>query len=155
MTVSAMVSPSHARQGAEQHNSVQVEIAFAWSEIGRLALGEGQWIQFPDVENVPGLYRFSLETKAGRSVYIGETMKLRRRFAHYRSPGSRQQTNSRINRVIVEALKAGGRVTVSVVVASVVPTWNLDDKFHRVMLEHAAIAKAKSDGLAILNEVVD
>lgn len=140
---------------ADAHPKVTVEISFVWTEIGAASLIDDGTLLFPDAPKTAGLYRFAVQSERRAGVYVGETVNLRRRFQQYRTPGARQQTNLRLNKVLVDALKSGGMVSVSIVEAAAVSNWNLTDKIHRVMLEHAAIASELAAGAKVLNEGAD
>lgn len=70
-------------------------ISLAWAPIGPVELDPGGKLAFPRASSSPGLYRFTLELAGRTTVYIGEADNLTRRFQHYRTPGSRQETNVR------------------------------------------------------------
>lgn len=130
---------------------VNVKFDFDWDERGEIQIDEIGRLVFPAVSVGPGLYRFCFAGEYIRSVYIGETSQLRRRFTQYRTPGISQQTNLRLNRAMSGALKAGGTVTVSVLTAIDAPAFGLERKHDRVLLEHGAIICARNDGQEILN----
>jgi hypothetical protein len=130
---------------------VNVEFGFVWNERGDIRIDEFERLVFPSVSAGPGLYRFCFVRDHSASVYIGETIQLNRRFQQYRTPGIRQQTNLRLNRDICDALKAGRKVTASVLTEIDAPELELTRKHDRVLLEHGAIMCARIDGQEILN----
>ena len=130
---------------------VNVEFGFDWDERGEIQIDDIGRLVFPAVSIGPGLYRFCFAGEHIPAVYIGETKRLRRRFTQYRTPGISQQTNLRLNRVIADALKAGGKVTASVLTEIDMPALGLARKHDRVLLEHGAIMCARIDGQEILN----
>ena len=130
---------------------VNVRFGFEWNELGDIRIDEFEKLVFPSVSAGPGLYRFCFAGEHLSSVYIGETSQLRRRFTQYRTPGISQQTNIRLNRVISDALQAGGKVTASVLTEIDMPALGLVRKHDRVLLEHGAIMCARIDGHEILN----
>jgi hypothetical protein len=85
-----------------------VTVRWGWQRVGELALAEGK-LRFPQVPNCAGVYRFRLTSAAGAltGVYVGEGDPLPRRFQHYRTPGPSQQTNLRLNPILVSTLTAG------------------------------------------------
>lgn len=84
---------------------MRVAVDFDWRPLGLLRLEAGR-LRFPDVDDAPGVYRFDF----GDRVYVGEADRLRRRFQHYRTPGPRQETNLRLNAVMVKLLSEAPRV---------------------------------------------
>lgn len=81
-------------------------------------LDGGGKVTFGQLDAVPGVYRLTLVggVTGGRPrVYIGETQNLRRRLAgNYRSPGATQRTSIRIGALLVDHLRSGGAVELSV-----------------------------------------
>lgn len=132
----------------------EMKLALEWRMIGTMDCDVSGSLLFPKIEPAPGLYRFRLSGKSGQRSYVGETVNLRRRFAHYRKPGPTQATNIRMNQVLREHLAAGGLVNIDVVTGSVflcidgsaLPV-DLARKSVRQLLENAALVHG--DGLNI------
>lgn len=99
---------------APAQNTLAVELRLSWHAIGAVELDGTQRLKFPDVDAVPGLYRFEMRGQE-TMVYVGETQNLRRRFGQYRTPGKTQRSNIRICAELRRTLLAGGTVIVSVV----------------------------------------
>jgi hypothetical protein len=83
---------------------------------------------------------------------------LAKRFINYRTPGSSQATNIRINAVLLEALRAGAEVSTSVVVDGAWVNWgkapvklDLSSRAGRRLLEHAAILESGAVEIEVLN----
>ncbi len=116
-------------------------MTFSWRPVGTLGLEAGR-LRFPDVADVPGVYRFDL----GERVYIGEADRLRRRFQHYRTPGPRQMTNLRLNEVMLGLLATSTPIEVCTVTAAELEidgrreALDLGRKPARLLLENAAPA---------------
>ena len=127
-----------------------VTIDVIWEPVGTVHVDTKGRLQFPVVANCPALYRFWIETGDERPlVYLGEASDLRRRLQWYRTPGSRQPTNVRMNTVLLEALGAGGQVTLWVATAASVAFGtgrpaglDLTRKSKRLAAEQAAIVEA-------------
>jgi hypothetical protein len=91
-------------------------------------------------------------------VYVGEADLLPRRFQHHRTPGPRQQTNLRMNPVMLGALTEGGRVVVEIATrAWAVATGggqtplDLTWKAAQVLVERAAEVGERLAGTPLLN----
>ena len=144
---------------AEPARQEQCDLRFVWVEAGEVTLDTDEKLSFPDVSRHPGLYRFRVEHDGDDLIYIGETEEFKRRFSHYRNPGPSQTTNIRLNKLFRDASQEGRRVFVSVVIDTAwVSTQGVERradfsvKAERVLLEHAAIVRAKSEGLDVLNK---
>jgi hypothetical protein len=137
---------------------VELTMAFSWVPVGAVTLDEQQKVRFPKTGAQPGLYRFEIISVDGPTQYIGETDQLSRRLQHYRTPGPSQQTNLRLNALLVEHLKRGDRVSLSAVTEGVTASCagrehhvDLSVKSERVLLESAALLNARSAGIPTLN----
>lgn len=125
-------------------------VEFEWTTLGELGLDVVRRLRFPAAATVAGLYQLLVESADARpGVYLGETSNLRRRFAHYRSPGSTEATNLRMRAALTEALDRGARITVLVVTDARVRLeareWEALDlarKHQRLVAEQSAIAAA-------------
>ena len=133
--------------------------SFEWVDLGEILLDDLGKPQFPRAPQRPGLYKFEFLNGDIRSVYIGETDRLDRRFQHYRTPGPTQQTNIRLNALITETLRASGtKVTVQILTDGALIMLNsestaadLTRKMVRVLLEQAALYRTDMLGLKIVN----
>jgi hypothetical protein len=76
---------------------MECKLGMQWNPIGRVAHGDGGRLLFPEVAQVPAIYRFRILGSGGEALYVGETDNLARRFGNYRNPGPTQQTSLRIN----------------------------------------------------------
>jgi hypothetical protein len=92
------------------------------------------------------------------SVYVGETDNLGRRIYGYLNPGPSQQTNLRMNAELKELVAGDHVVTLervkfkSIRLGDVeIPTTSLANKHVRVMLEHALLLTAQSQGISTRN----
>jgi hypothetical protein len=65
---------------------VRVTVDLEWESHGAVRIVGGKLL-FPDAPESPGIYRFTLRSTSAESVYIGEAVRLRRRFTHCRNPG--------------------------------------------------------------------
>ncbi|MDR3710218.1 MAG: hypothetical protein P4L33_18130 [Capsulimonadaceae bacterium] len=93
----------------------RAELQLVWTHAGAIILDSAKRLLFPTPPECPGLYRMRIRRKDGTEArYIGETFDLRRRFANYRNPGDTQQTNLRINQILIDALEDGAQVAVSI-----------------------------------------
>jgi hypothetical protein len=103
------------------------------------------------------IYRFTLRMTDACTVYIGESDRLRRRFAHYRNPGPTQPTNRRLNTAMTALLEAGGSVSVSTSTAATIEVdgrrlqANLSGKASRLLVENAALLATQEGGVAVEN----
>ena len=112
-------SPIERPQGIQAHGPVsRYAFGYEWRSVGSVVLdGEGR-LGFPKQLPVPAVYRFQFTSGHREKWYIGETDNLTRRFAHYRNPGPTQETNIRINALLVESLRTGSDIAVSVITAA-------------------------------------
>jgi hypothetical protein len=133
----------------------------SWQPAGQVALVDGMLV-FPRVPNTPGVYRFTLTDSAGTRVYVGESQRLPGRFQHYRTPGGsgeQRTTKFRLNRLMLDALTVGGRVTVEVatraeaVASDGTPVaLDLSQKAARQRAEQAVEAAERASGSTLLNK---
>jgi hypothetical protein len=81
----------------DQEEELRCSLRLRWKPMGRVLLDEKGKLRFPNMPEVPGLYRLRLRTSSGiESNYVGQSDSLRRRFFHYRNPGPTQSTNIRL-----------------------------------------------------------
>lgn len=121
-----------------------------WDPSGPVAVDSTNRLRFPAVPTGLGLYRFWIETGDDRpGVYVGEASDLRRRLQHYRTPGASKTTNLRMNKALLDVLRAGGRVTVWVATdvsvafgGAQATALDLSRKNQRLVAEQAAITEA-------------
>lgn len=124
---------------------LSLSVQWAWQHAGQLELSAGK-LAFPPTPRAAGIYRMTLFDAAQQRLgaYVGETDELPRRFQHYRTPGPSQQTNVRMNEIIVRSLLLGGQVMIDIVTEAqvVLPdgtstTLDLTDKAARTLVERA------------------
>lgn len=128
-----------------------------WRRLGPVGRDRDGRLAFPPADQVPALYRLRVRSDPEQH-YIGETDKLRRRLGQFRSPGSTQATNRRINGLLLETLEEGGQAEVDVA-TDPIEVWrdgaavevDLDDKWTRRLLESAGVLGAVHAGYAVLN----
>jgi hypothetical protein len=135
-------------------------VTWLWEQAGHVKLTDGK-LFFPKVPNVAGIYRFVLNDAAGGvgRVYIGEADPLPRRLQHYRTPSPRQQTNLRLNGIMIEVLRSGGRITMEIATrahaaapaSAAIAALDLRWKSARVLVERAAEVAARTAGATLLN----
>lgn len=137
-----------------------VTVAWDWRACGLVALAGGK-LAFPRVPSTAGVYRLTFQDCYGgpAGVYVGEAELLPRRFQHYRTPGACQQTNLRLNPIMVSTLGAGGRIAVEIATSAhlmaadgaAVPL-DLRWKAARVLVERAAEVAERTAGGLVLNK---
>jgi hypothetical protein len=139
-------------------DQVELRMAFNWKHAGTVSLDVTGRVRFPVIEARPGLYRFEFSSDRTVTQYIGETDRLSRRLQNYRTPGRSQQTNLRLNRLLVKHLQKGNQVFLSVVDAAIHITSgtnkceaDLSAKCVRILLESAALINARVAGVSLLN----
>jgi hypothetical protein len=137
--------------------SETVSLAFRWEPIGPLSADEAGKLVFPQAPSAPGVYRFEIDGERAL-IYFGEAANLQQRFRQYRNPGRTQQTNLRMEDLLCEILRAGGRCQVSLAqrisFETDEPTVHLDLhlKAARVLIESIAIVLARGHGVrGVLN----
>ena len=138
--------------------AIKLEMGMCWLELGQITIDEYGKLVFPIPEKLPGLYRLRLQSRDKDMRYIGETVNLQRRFAHYRNPGPTQKTNIRINAALIEHISYGNTVMVDTVIDAstlhfdghkIVPTFS--EKATRRLFEHAAIVFDSVSSIKSLN----
>lgn len=137
---------------------VSIQAQFEWKPIGRIVLDHARRLAFPLAQATPGLYRFRLLIDGKEARYIGETDNLSRRFAHYRNPGSRQETNIRINARFLDALAGGAEIAVAVVTENALidlgdglTPVDLGSKAIRRLLENTSLLAGGGSDIEMLN----
>jgi len=136
-----------------------VTITWTWQPAGNLHLKTGKLV-FPHVPDVPGIYRMMFTNASGQltGIYIGEGHPLPRRFNGYRNPGPSQQTNLRLNPIMIATLIEGGQITLEIATeafisaaADNITPLPLTDKAARVLVERAAEIAARASGAPVHN----
>lgn len=131
-----------------------------WRSLGQASLDENRTLVLPSAPAKPGLYRFHLIRDGAYTYYIGESDNVSRRFQNYRTPGTNQPTNFRLNSLLTEALIYGNKVHVDVIVDAGDISINgesrplaLADRAMRRMMENAAlIGTRKDEQIVLLNK---
>ena len=131
-------------------------VEFRWRRLGQVRRDADGELLFPSTGYVPGVYRFRVIGDGPERHYVGEASELRRRFQQYRTPGSSQQTNLRLNRLFRDHLEGGGQVEVDVAESVQLgsngrPAADLNDASVRKLVESAGIVAGKAEGLATPN----
>ena len=109
---------------------------------------------------MPRVYRFTLSDPAGKRVYVGESQRLPGRFQHYRTPGGpgeQRTTKFRLNRLMLDALTAGGQGTIEVATQAEAvagggtrAALDLSQKAARQRAEHATETAERASGSTLL-----
>lgn len=135
-----------------------VKLQLRWWRLGAVKLDDDRKLVFPTAPAQAGLYRLIVRAGNRTNVYIGEAVRLKRRFSNYRQPGSTQQTSLRINALLIETLDQGGSIAVDIAyqdiglsIGGVLIAANLDDKAVRRMMEQAAIVAHGGIDVEMLN----
>jgi len=121
-----------------------------WQLRGEVRVDPTGRLGFPAVDKGPALYRLWIESADERpSVYVGETGNLVSRLRSYRTPGVGQPTNLRVRKALLDALRAGAKVTLWTAIEARVAfdaaeprALDLSRKNQRLVAEQAAIAEA-------------
>ena len=136
-----------------------VAFQLRWRRLGQIVRSPDGGLVFPVAPLAAGLYRFVVRLGNRTTIYVGESVNLSRRFGNYRRPGPTQQTNIRLNAVLLEALGGGGVITVDIVhddvglmINGALIKADLADKAVRRMLEHAAIVAHGGIDVEMLNQ---
>ena len=123
---------------------MQVSVECDWSSAGHVEIS-GDGLVMPSLPDVPGIYQWVLRHEGRERRYVGEADRLRRRFAHYRRPGTSQVTNIRMNERAIRILGAGGSVELlfatdaRVQVDGVWQPADLTSKHARCLVENATL----------------
>jgi hypothetical protein len=96
-------------------DTVEAQLRFTWTPIGRVTLDAGGKLCFPKAQAVPAIYRFRIRQGSMEKRYVGQTENLARRFGNYRNIGPTQATNIRLNAEFIQALAAGAEISVAAV----------------------------------------
>ena len=144
------------RNGVSMPANVRMAVEFRWGHLGQVERDADGELSFPSTGYIPGVYRFRVIGDGTERHYIGEASELRRRFQQYRTPGSSQQTNLRLNRVFRDHLEGGGRIEVDVAESVQLGSdgrspADLNEASVRKLVESAGIVAGKTEGLATLN----
>ena len=136
---------------------VDMCINCTWRRIGEVRIDHKMRLEFPPTPLGPAVYRFSVRTAQGKSLYVGEAEEISRRLQHYRTPGPTQQTNRRLNTIMIDCLEADGVVSVDILLEASLKqngiqiALDLTNKNQRRLLEHAAMVDEHFDGTSLLN----
>ncbi|MGN8200507.1 DUF7662 domain-containing protein [Salinisphaera sp. RV14] len=139
--------------------AVQLALGMQWKELGPIALDAAGNLVFPGAPAaLPSLYRMRLLDSIAPRHYIGETMDLRRRFQHYRTPGPSQATNRRLKELLLSHLGAQGRALVDIITSTITLTdmgtarvVDLSDKTARRFSKQAALIAESAQDVNSLN----
>ncbi len=132
---------------------VDMSVSFTWMRAGLVLLDPDGFPRFPPLPAQAGLYRFDfgLGNAGVRTLYIGESMDLRRRASNYRNAKtdrSRQRTSRRIHKELVAHLASGGSIEFAIAVdVSARADAPLDLKLRSVrrLAENAAVVLAQQE----------
>ena len=142
----------------QQDVQLRVVVSLTWQREGEVTISAAGKLQFPRLPAQPGVYRIEL-LRVGQVIqaYLGESGNLARRARNYTTPSPSQQTSLRINTLLSEHLATGGTIDilhaadVKLLVDDVEVVADLSRKADRVLVEHAALAKAIAAGEPIAN----
>ena len=135
---------------------ISLTVEFHWQSAGEVSLSQDHKLTFPNLPKKSGIYR--IRFPVSRSVYIGETVDLRRRMQNYRTPGVSQTTSTWINRFLCERLADGSSVLLEACIDAVISvggthqTADMASKSVRVMIEQAAILAERQTEWKTLNK---
>ena len=135
---------------------------FTWLSAGDLKLDRECQLVFPDVPQIPGIYRFEIESDTAVTEYIGNAIRLRRRFQLYRSrgrkPGKSNGTTTQLARHLLAALGEGHKVTLALIGHEALDhrgvrrELDFADSQYRVAVEAALIRHRRAAGFWVLNK---
>jgi hypothetical protein len=139
-------------------DAVDAHVAGSWQPVGRVSRTADGDLVLPEVKSGPAVYRFVFTTTSEAStVYVGETVDVRRRMRQYRRPSGNQQTSRRINALLSERVAAGDLVMLQVLrdvrlrAAGSTTDVDLSSKAVRVLVEHAALLELSAAGYDVHN----
>jgi hypothetical protein len=151
-------SSVECEQNIVWQNELSCRLTLRWKQIGFLTCDQSGKLVFPKVPAAGGLYCFRTKDSAGkRSLYVGESDNLGRRFGNYRNPGPTQQTSIRINQLLRQIISVGGEIAVSIAVEAFVETTNdqhpadFSQKSTRRLFENFAISLENAQDVEHLN----
>ncbi|SEN05945.1 GIY-YIG catalytic domain-containing protein [Roseovarius tolerans] len=133
----------------------RLSVEFYWQSVGEITL-QASALRFPRLPECAGIYRIRLPIS--RSVYVGETLNLRRRMQNYRTPGASQKTSIWVNSLLLERLDKNEPVMLETCTEAVMrfeansQDAELTSKTVRVMIEHAAILSERHTNWNPLNK---
>ena len=135
-----------------------LNIEYQWQNLGEIYLDHKDRLKFPDVSDIPAVYKLNIETENGPHYYVGETDNLRRRVQGYRTPGPTQPTNKRLQAIMMDALAEHKNVSIDLLHMSQKQAgqsaefaFGLGNKFVRRLFENTAILKCLQDKDTLLN----
>jgi len=137
-----------------------VTVSWQWQPAGAIRLASDGLLVLPSLPAIPGAYRLTLSDAGGECIglYIGQGGSLRQRIQHYRTPGfGHRDTKTRVNGLLLAALRSGGAVKVEIATAA--SSMHGDQAFQldlgveasRRLVENAALTVAYASGLPVLN----
>lgn len=135
---------------------MNVRVEMSWQSVGEVAL-DGDTLVVPEMPTSPGIYQWVFRHDGRERRYVGEAVNLRRRFAHYRSPGPSQTTNHRMRDRVRRVLGAGGTVDLlqvkdaEFVVDGQPAKPDLHSPFARRFLENAALVALLASRCEVVN----
>jgi len=133
----------------------RLSVEFHWQSVGDITV-QSSTLCFPRLPECAGLYRIRLPVS--RSVYVGETVNLRRRMRNYRTPGASQKTSIWVNSLLLERLNQDEPVMLETCTNAMTTidtnpqNADLTSKTVRVMIEHAAILSERHTNWVPLNK---
>jgi predicted GIY-YIG superfamily endonuclease len=143
----------------DEEHRITCSLKIKWKPLGKVELDEGNRLVFPVVDKIPALYRFRIREDGKESLYVGETMNVRRRFSNYKSGAKSQKTSHRINRALVTALQKNAEVSVSLITEGAFidkgcgdEPLDLSSKVVRCYLENGAILCGSATNIKNLNK---
>ena len=150
---------SRATAPLSAHQSeVAIALRHNWQRLGDIMLGYDGKLGFPRTPMRPGIYRIGFLRQDQVARYVGQTENLPRQFQHLRTPGPSQETNFRINKMLLSYLECGDRAVVdiiatdlSIVTADGIVDMDLTDRSVRRQLKYIAISNERADGAELLN----
>lgn len=135
------------------NGSIAIQVAMQWKQLGIVTLDKIGKLSFPAAPTVAALYRIRLMNTKGTRHYIGEAVNLRRRFGNYRNPGPTQATSLRINALLREHIKAGGRVVTDLIASGI--RLSVGSKSLKVNLSEKAVRRLLEQAAVIANVAID
>lgn len=141
-------------------DTIAASVSFTWRLAGTVTLDSRGVPRFPELPDVPGLYRFDFgrNEQGIRTLYIGEAKSIANRAGQYRrsrADGKRpNRTSRRMFKALIAHLSEGGRVDFAIATDVAVdgrPT-PLTMKSVRLLAESAAVLSAQFDpSIIVLN----
>jgi hypothetical protein len=143
-------------QVASMPQEFDLGVRGSWHDVGDIGIVDGA-LSFPTVPAAPAVYRFLFRTTHDvESIYVGESVDVRRRMRNYRRPSPRQQTSTRLHHLLRTRLELGDTVTLGLLADILVQgerrvPVDLASKAIRVLIEHAALVALADAGYEVHN----